>query len=278
MGLHVGVQTVQSHHLQQRAALDGLLGQVGQVDAGRVALVLDVHLELLLLHAGGQIVDVLHHQVPVALRGVVAGVLQCLDKERLVDVRQVAGKLAHLERLSAVGVLEGDGQHLVGLQAGLQRDGAEGRVDGIFRRCQQPCRRQLLVVGAALHLRQGFEGGGYLVDAALGGVYLLDEGGVERVGVVRGHGLSRRRPGSVAQSAVLAEVGERHDVTGVARRSGLVRHPYLHAVDLHARRQVRQCRHGLVVLLAEELRQEEVAVLLVVGGVYLEGRRLRAAF
>ena len=87
MGLHVIVQTVQSHHLQQRAVLDGLLRQVGQVDARCVALVLDIHFELGLLDRGSQVVHVLHHQVPVSLCRVVARVLQRFHEEHIVHCR-----------------------------------------------------------------------------------------------------------------------------------------------------------------------------------------------
>ena len=119
VGLHVGVEAVQAHHLEQRRRLELLLGQVGQIGAGGVALVLDVHAELLLLDRRGQVVDVLHHQVPVALRRAARRVLQRLDEEALLRLRDVGGELTHLVGLSAVGIFEGDGQHLVGLQSGL---------------------------------------------------------------------------------------------------------------------------------------------------------------
>ena len=141
MSLHIIIQTVTAQELQQGRTLDGLLGQVGQVDAGGVALVLDVETEFLFLDAGGQVVDVLHHQVPVALCRTVRRVLQRLDEERLPRVGDVAGKLAHLERASAVGVFEGDSQHLVGLQAGLEGDEAQGLIHRVLRRRQQTGRR-----------------------------------------------------------------------------------------------------------------------------------------
>ena len=133
VGLHVVVHAVQSHDTQQNLALQLLLGQIGEIGAGGVALVLDVQTELLLLDLSGQIVDVLHHQVPVALQGGVAGVLQGFHEEALVGLRQVGGELAHLEGLTAVGVLEGNGEHLVGLQCLLQRDITQGAVQRVLR-------------------------------------------------------------------------------------------------------------------------------------------------
>ena len=115
MGLQVAVQPVQSHHSQQRTALQLFLGQISQVGACSVALVLDVELEILLFHVRGQIVHVLHHQPPVALCGTTLCVLQCLHEEHLVGLRLVAGELTHLIGLSVVSIFEGYGQHLVGL-------------------------------------------------------------------------------------------------------------------------------------------------------------------
>ena len=74
--LHVGIEPVESHDLQQGGGLQLLLGQVGDVGTRGIALVLDVHAELLFLDRGSQIVDVFHHQAPVGLRGIVRRVLQ----------------------------------------------------------------------------------------------------------------------------------------------------------------------------------------------------------
>ena len=149
MSLHVRVKAVQTHHLQQGDALQGLFGQVGEVGAGGVALVLDVHAEFCLLHTRCQVVDILHHQVPVGLVRIVRRVLQCLDKEAVVGVRHVGGKLTHLVGATAIGVLVGHGEHLVGLQAGLQRDEAQTRVHRVLRGVEQTRAGQFLIVLAA---------------------------------------------------------------------------------------------------------------------------------
>ena len=75
----------------------------------------------------------------------------------------------------------------------------------------------------------------------------------------------------------LTEVRECDDVARVGRRSRLIGNPHLDAGDVDARQQVRQLLHGSVVMLAEIARQEEVAVLLVVGDIDLKGSELRAA-
>ena len=98
------------------------------------------------------------------------------------------------------------------------------------------------------------------------------------VGVVVWHVLVKEIPRRVRHLAILAQVGEGHDVTGVAGSGRLIRHPYFHAVNLHTGGQVGQGRHGLVVVLTEIAGEEEVAVLLVVGSINLEGCCLCAAF
>ena len=277
VGLQVIVQAVAAQQLEQRLRLQALLRQIGQIDARRVALVLDVEAELLFLDVSGQVVDVLHHQVPVALRGVVRRVLQRLHEEALLGVGKVAGELTYLESATAEGVLEGDGQHLVGLQAGLQRDIAHGLVDGVLRRRQQSGRGQFLEVGAAMQEADFLKGRADVVDAALHGVHSAVEGRILTVGQVAGHALARRCPVGVRHPFILTQVGEGHDVSRVVGVRGVIGDPHFDAVDLDAGHQVGRRRHGIVINLTEVLCQEEVAVLLVVGHVYLEGGGLCAA-
>ena len=194
MGLQVTIQTVQSHHPQQRTALQLFLGQIGEVGAGGVALVLDVELELLLLHIRGQVVHVLHHQSPVALCGTALGVLQGLDEEHLTGLCLVTGKLTHLIGLSVVGVLESHGQHLIGLQASLQRDVAQRCIHRVFARVEQAGRGQFLIVGATVESGHAFERSGHDVDAARGRVDGIDERLVFVVGLVAGDVLSHSAP------------------------------------------------------------------------------------
>ena len=71
MWLLIVVKTVGTQHSQQRKALHLWLGDVSEIDTRRVALELHVKSELLFLYRRGKIVDVLHHQIPVSLCGIV---------------------------------------------------------------------------------------------------------------------------------------------------------------------------------------------------------------
>ena len=264
MHFHVVVQTVGVDVFDDALVFHLGLGYIGNVYAGRIALELDVEPELVFLHCRRQIVHVLHHEVPVGLLGVVAGVLERLHEEALAHIGHIAGKLAHLVGHAAVGILIGHGQHLVGLQGLVKGDIAKGGVDGVFRRLKEACALQFLIVHTSHE--GGIEHGRCFLDIAglvVGGGELL----VETVGIVGG------RHGAVA----LAQVGQRHDVAGVVGGSTLVGHPYLYTVYLDAGGQVGQRLHGIVVHVAEVVGEEEVSVLLIVGGINLEGGELHAA-
>ena len=107
VGFVVIVKAVGAQVLDDGLPLDLLLGDIAEVDAGGVALIFHVKAELLLLDGGGEVVDVFHHQRPVALRGVVARILQRLDKECLRGVGDIAGELADLIGASSVGIFVG---------------------------------------------------------------------------------------------------------------------------------------------------------------------------
>ena len=189
----------------------------------------------------------------------------------------IGGELAHLVGHSAIGILIGHRQHLVGLQGGLERHIAQGGIQGVLRRVQQAGTLELLVVGATVESTHAVEQRTGLVDIT-GGSIVVHQRAVLCVRAVGGHGQSGNRPPWVAHSGVLAQVGQGNDVTGVVDRACLVGHPYLNTVDVHTGGEVGQGAHGGIVFVAEILREEEVAVFLVVGSVDLEGRQLHAAF
>ena len=151
MGLVVVVQAVAAQASQQGDTFH--LRYISKVYTCGITLELDVEPELGLLDRRSQIVDVLHHQRPVGLLRIIRRILQRLDEQGLTGIGMVAGKLAHPVGTPAIGVLEGYGQHLVGLQAGLQRDISQGLVQRVLRRTEQPGGRQLLIVHAARKLR-----------------------------------------------------------------------------------------------------------------------------
>ena len=186
MGLIVIVETVTAQQLQQRLVLHQRIGDIGQIHTCGIALELDVEAELGLLHRRREVVHVLHHQVPVALRGIVRGVLQGFHEERLRGLRQVAGKLAHLIGHATRCKLIGHGEHLVGLQTRLQRHVAQRLVHAVLRRCQQPGAGELLIVHTVLKAGDTSQHRTRLVDVARCGV-VVHEGLILLVGTVAGH-------------------------------------------------------------------------------------------
>ena len=158
VGFVVVVQTIQVHNAQELHVLVLCFGQIGHIHARRVALVLNVELEVFLLRRGGvQAIHVFHHQVPIAHVWRVRGVLQRLDEKGLGVVGQVRGELAHLVGGSAVGVFESDGQHFVRLEREVERHVAECRVHRVFRRGEQACALQFLIIHAAFESRDGIQ-------------------------------------------------------------------------------------------------------------------------
>ena len=271
VGVVLGIQTVQVHGLEQRRALEGRFGQVGQIHARGVALVLDVQAELLARRAGGSDgVDVLHHQSPVGQLRTARGALQQLDVESLGVVRQVAGELTHLVGHASVGIFVGHGQYLIGLQGRVERDVAEGRTQVVVAGREQTGTLQFFVVDASLKSRDGIEHLCGLRKVACLGV-LVHDGGVLVVGPVGGDGRAASRPLVVADVGGLCQVGEGHDVAVVGGGGRLVGDPHLDARDGDAAGYGRQRPHVFVVLLAEEVAEEEVAVLLVLRSRELEG-------
>ena len=133
MGFLIVIQTVTAQQLQQRTVFDPLVGDIGQIDTCRIALVFDVKTELCLLHRRGKVVYVLHHQLPVTLHRIVRRVLQRLHEEGALGVGQVGSKLTHLIGHASRRKLIGHSQHLIGLQTRPKRHIAQGLVHGILR-------------------------------------------------------------------------------------------------------------------------------------------------
>ena len=272
--LVVIVQSVGSQYSDDRLAFHLLLGDVVEVYARGVALVFHVETELVLLHLRGEHIHVLHHQVPVALPGIVAGVLERFHEEGLLGVADVAGKLAHLIGHAARGILVCHRHHLVGLDIRAQRHIAEGGIHCIVGGREQTGTLQFFEVGTA-HQSGSLQGGGSLVDVScrhhLGGHRL-----VFRIGLVGWH-LTTRRPHRVAQLGGLSQICQSHDVTSIGCIAGLVGHPYLHTVDGDACGKVGQFLHPGIIVVAEITGEEEVTVFLIVGDVEFEGRKLNAS-
>ena len=208
--------------------------------------------------------------------GIVAGVFQRLHEQCLVDILHIGGELTHLESLSCIGVFKGHSQHLVGLQCALQRHIAQSLVHRIFRAVEQSCLFQFLIVGSAYKSTDTIEHAARLVDVSRSGIHAHHRR-ILVVGIVVGHGFSCHTPYRVRHTDVLTKVGECHKITCISGCSCLVGHPDFHTVDGHAGGHVGQGFHGIVIFVAKILRQEEVAVFLIVGHIDFKGGELHAA-
>ena len=118
--LVVVIQTVGAQHTDDRLLLHLLLRDITEIYAGGIALVFHIQAELLLLYGRSQIINVLHHQPPVALSRIVAGILERFHEECLLGIAEIGCKLAHLIGNTSRCILIGYSKYLVGLQTGFQ--------------------------------------------------------------------------------------------------------------------------------------------------------------
>ena len=149
MRLVVGVVTIQVQHPEQDLVGNRPFRQIVDVCAGRIALVHDIQLELLLLDGiGPQRIDVFHHQVPERHIGRHGNTFQQLHIKAGCCRRRIVGReLTHLKRLPVrIGIVVSDTQHFVRLQLCLQRDISQLRVNRIFGFIQQTGAFDLLVL------------------------------------------------------------------------------------------------------------------------------------
>ena len=248
------VVVIQSVGTQQ--SYDGLvfhlrLGNIGKINAGGITLELHIQAKLLALHPTGQLVHVLHHQPPVALSWIVAGVFERLDEQRRIYISNVTGKLAHLIGGTTVSIFVRHGQHLVGLQSHAQRDVTQCRVNRVFRGIQQARAFQLLIVHTA-HKSAPIEHRCRLVDVACRRK-LAHQRAIFGIRIVGGNHLSRGVPQSIGDVFVLAQVGQCDDVTGVCGDTRIVGDPDFHPINLHTRCQIGQRLHVVIVRLTKIL-------------------------
>ena len=79
-------------------------------------------------------------------------------------------------------------------------------------------------------------------------------------------------------TAVLTEVGEGHDVTRLVVVTAFVGYPYFDFVNRYTGCNIRCAGHGTLVVVAEEMREEEVSVLIVTVTADVKSRHLRTTF
>ena len=114
--LVVRIEAVEIHHPDERRAAYCSGRQVIDIRSRGVAHVFDVEFEVARLNlVSAKRIYVLHCQVPHRHFGGNGGAFQQLHIQRFSCRCHIAGKLAHLIGLSAIGVLISHGKHLVGV-------------------------------------------------------------------------------------------------------------------------------------------------------------------
>ena len=76
MRLIVVVETVGTQYSYQRRAFNLNFGNVGKIYAGSIALELHIEAEFFTFDIIAETIHVFHHQIPVALSGIIARILQ----------------------------------------------------------------------------------------------------------------------------------------------------------------------------------------------------------
>ena len=263
-----GVHAVEPEDLDQRFALLRAVGEEAYTQPPVGVFIQHIEAEVVPAQlAAPQEVHILHHQPPQGSVGVHRRALEELHNERVRVVHTVGCQLTHLIHRGVADhlVLEGHGQHLVVAQRLVEAYEAQLAVERILVAAKQSRTLYLLIVHPArqpqsLHVaRDG-------VDAAHGaGVHQLQQV-VAAVGGL--HGTCAADAG--VRRCMLAEVCQGQYVA-VLRHGGTdIGAPHLYAQYLHVAVHHRQRGHGVVVVVVEILRYEEVAVLLILVGPYLE--------
>ena len=164
---------------------------------------------------------------------------------------------------ATIGVFVGYGQNVVGLQGVVQTDVSQTGAERVFAAAQQTCILQFLVVHGSLEITYSIEYHGRLTDVASFAV-VVHQFLVHVVASIAGHLNARCCPLGIADVGTLSQVGQSDDVAIVVCAGALVGYPYFHSLDGDPACDGGECLHVFVVSLTEEMRKEEVAVLLVV--------------
>ena len=249
----------------------------------RVVAVGDIEFELIAVDTGSaEGVDIFHHQIPCAASSPARCVRtrfqhfqrQCIRCTQLFAA--VRRELTHLIDLTVVRIFVGHSQHLVLVERRFERYITQRSVQRIFATGKQTGRFHFLEIAATFHSVQSFECRAGLLQVAERG---LAYGLIERVRFV----VRRQAAGSAPciylhVLAILAQVGERNDITRLVVGAAFVGYPYLDLVDCYAAGYIRHTCHRLLVAVAEEMAEEEMAVLVVGIARYIEFSHLGTAF
>ena len=237
---------------------------------------LNVKTEFCFLYWWCQVINVFHHQSPVAHLRTIISIFQRLNEYGLVNICIVWGKLTHLISLSVERIFISHSQNLVGLQTCLQRDITHCCVHWVLRRGKQSCALHLFIVHTTSKTADSIEHGICLVYIAGCGI-LAHHWWVESVCGISWRYIACAAPHIVSKIPSFAKVCKSHEIARVACCSAFVCHPHLNTRNPDARGHIRQRCHPSVVALAEIMTKEEMSVFLVISGVYLKRRHLRAS-
>ena len=298
VGQPVDVDAVHAQDLDEQLAFERLTWDVVEVHPGVGVVVPHVQPEVLVAHAKRPHgVDVFHHHPPQ--RGLVAVVQLDLGDRRLEHLQNqgarrgvpVLAQGADLVGLPVQGVFVGDRQNLGVVERLAQRDESQPAVEREFRGAQLSRVADAFVVHALLELpaqgsRDGLVGPSEIhdpfvqrqtaeqvvVEVAWGAVGRglggrIEQGPVKHAGVV---GQAAQRQVGRHVIGVLSQIGKCDNVSHVLGVGLGVHHVHLNPVDHRPGIGHRQGPHGHVILVHEVLRQEVVAVGLVIVGADVE--------
>ena len=246
------IKTVCSEKLDNRLLPYFRFRDIAEINSGRITLILDIKTKLLFLYCVAESIHVLHHQVPVALRGIIAGVLQRFHEQSLFHISAVARKLPHLIGHPSISIFISHSHNLICIDTCDETDIAQSLIDRIFGSIQQTRTLQLLIIGTTcqsgtIKYRRGLI---YITGHPIGSRHcsVLGVGGIGR------HHHARCTPKMrIAHPNVLAKVCQCHDIARVAGRSRLVGHPDFHTIDANSRRKIGQLPHGRGITVAKIL-------------------------
>ena len=182
--------------------------------------------------------------------------------------------------MSTIGVLIGYSQHLVLVQCGFQGDITQCGIQCVFAVIEQSSRLNLLIIFAQVHIRQVLHHRTNLLNIT--DICMLHgQSLIERVRFVIRHSCSRSCTNRCVQNMlwiILAQVGQRHDITCLIIIATFVGYPHFNAVNRHTTRNIRQRLHSLLIIVAEIITQEEVAILVIAINWYLKAGCLCTTF
>ena len=149
MRLVVVIKSVSTKHTNDWRILYSLFWNIREINTRSIALIFYVKTEFLLFYIRGEIIHVLHHQVPVTLLRITTGILERLDKKSLLGISNIRSKLTHLISYTTRCIFIGHSQYLIGLNTRLQRYITQGSIDGILRRVQKTGTLQFLKISTS---------------------------------------------------------------------------------------------------------------------------------